>query len=135
MMRSPLIKRHAVVVLQPVLIVRRDALCLSPPVLERVRVRREHSQAPSCERRAKCQQGVPGKPCDFAFSEVEFASVLVKYHHAPNRVGSLGNEQVRRDLSPVVAFISDGFIRDGPQKSSQGFVAANNGQRVIGSRL
>lgn len=100
---------HAVVVLQPVLIVRRDTLCLSPPVLERVRVRRDHSQAPSGERGAKCLQGVPGKPCDFAFSEVECASVLVKHHHAPNRVRSLGNEQERRDLSPVVAFIGDGF--------------------------
>jgi len=40
---------------------------------------------------------------------VELASVLVKYHDAPDRISSLGNEKERRDLSPVVAFISDGF--------------------------
>lgn len=98
---------HGAVVLQPVVIVRLDAVDLAAAVLEREGVRCEHGETVTRERRAEGLERAAHEAGDFALAEVEFAVVLVEDHDAAVRGLRRGCEQERRNGVAFEAAVFD----------------------------
>ena len=144
---------HGAVVLKPVVVVRLDAPHRGAPVLEGERVRRQHRHATACERGSEGLERTAHLAGHFTLAEMEFAVVLVEYHHAAQyfvafrREKEGGNhivfEPAVLDALPVEPVGADDFAALEPHRHrlrqakalSKRFAQVGHGRILTGTRI